>query len=106
MTTKRDHDPLRPGQCAAIIESADSNDGARHFSMQRIIIYGERRCSRKATEKVVHLDCCTTHARLAREGLVAEDGRVLGKQDIRGVREGQISGRSPGRYYTWAPEET
>lgn len=84
---KNDLPPLEPGKCAAIVESDRHEDGARHFSMQRVIIYGSRRCSRKATDQVVHLACCTTHARMAREGLVAEDGTVADKGSLRDVRK-------------------
>lgn len=88
-----------PGMCDAIVESDRHEDGARHYSMQRIVVKGSRRCSRKATEKVGHLSCCKVHARLAREGMVAEDGCVAPRQDIADARRRRDGAR---RLYDWA----
>lgn len=92
--------PKVDGMCAAIVESDRSEDGAKHYSMQRLIVPGHRRCSRKATGKVEHLDLCTTHGRLAREGVIDEDGVVAPKSAIRDVRN--FPKQFPDGLYAWA----
>lgn len=46
----------------------------KSYSMQRIALYDQKPCSRRATESVGHLRLCATHARMAREGLLDETG--------------------------------
>lgn len=89
-----------PGMCDAIVESDRHEDGARHYSMQRLVAMGSRRCSRKATEKVGHLSCCKVHARLAREGMVADTGHVAPRQSIADAR--RFPRRFPHGLYDWA----
>jgi hypothetical protein len=90
---------LEPGKCAAIIESDRYEDGAKHYSMQRIVSYGRRRCSYSAKEQVGHLHLCARHARLAREGFVAEDGNVSDRGTIRDMRA--YPDKFPGGQYRW-----
>lgn len=92
--------PLGPGMCAAIVESDRFEDGAKHYSMQRITSMGSRRCSRKATAQVGHLPCCSVHARMAREGFIAETGVVAPKQSIRDARN--YPKKFPNGLYDWA----
>lgn len=90
--------------CQAICE--DFERPRYHASMQRITCPGEKPCSRKAkvqfnTGKGI-LCLCTTHARLAREGFVAENGQVTGRNDIREYRAKMD--RRPGLFrppHTW-----
>jgi hypothetical protein len=77
--------PLTLGQCAAIVD--DRDHPRYHASMQRILLPGDKRCSRKAKEQVGHLHLCATHARLACEGFIAEDGRVADRNAIRDYRD-------------------
>jgi hypothetical protein len=90
--------------CAAIVESDSSNDGAKHYSMQGIISRGSRQCSRKACEKVGHLDLCKVHARLAREGMVDERGVVAPRASIKDAR--RFPHKFPGGLYGWFTESS
>lgn len=90
----------QPGMCSAIVESDRHEDGAKHYSRQRVIVYGHKRCSRKGVGHIGHLDFCTTHARLAREGLIDENGQVASKSEIRDVRN--YPTKFPGGLYRWA----
>lgn len=92
----------RLSSCQALVE--DYKHPRFRASMQRITVPREKPCSRRATETVVHLALCKTHARLAREGFISEKGVVLGKNDIREIRN--KNARRPGaygRHYGWAP---
>lgn len=91
---------LVPGMCAAIVESSLSEHGGKRFSMQRVTVMGSCRCTRKATEKVGHLDCCKVHARMAREGVIAASGVVAPKATIADIR--RYRDKWPDGYYTWA----
>lgn len=94
---------LAPGQCAAVVQTADSNHGAKHYSMQRIVLYASKRCSRKAKERVGPLHLCQVHARLAREGFVAKDGTVCDRSTIRDARNNPRV--FPNGFYDWAKDE-
>ena len=83
--------------CQAIVE--DREHPAYHASMQRIMRPGSKPCSRRVTVQVKHLHLCTVHARLAREGFIAESGVVAPKADIRNVRNSRRGAR---RLYDWA----
>jgi hypothetical protein len=91
--------PLVPGSCAAIVESDRHEDGAKHYSMQRVITYGRRRCSRKATTQVGHLACCSAHARMARDGFISETGYVADKGSMRDAR--RYPEKFPTGLYNW-----
>jgi hypothetical protein len=78
-----------------------TTDGAKSFSMQRIRTTVSRQCSRQAKETVAHLQLCATHARLAREGFMNEDGIMMPAQDIADTRNYR-GGRGPNK---WAEEK-
>jgi hypothetical protein len=88
--------------CQAIVE--DYERPRYHASMQRIIVPGEKPCSRRGVEQVGPLCLCKTHARLAREGFVSERGEVAGRNDRREIREYQRRHGRSARLHTWAPE--
>lgn len=88
--------PLAPGQCCALVETTE---GAKSYSMQRIRVTVTKRCSRKAKTKIGPLDLCTVHARLAREGFVAEDGQVSDSADIATMR--RYPKKFPGGQHSW-----
>jgi hypothetical protein len=75
--------PTKP--CQAIVD--DFNHLAFYASVQRIRVPGDKPCSRKGTEQVKHLCLCPTHARMAREGLIDEGGRVAPAADRANVRK-------------------
>lgn len=70
-------------QCQAIVD--DWERLKVHAPRQRISLPGDKPCSRRGAEQVEHLHLCSTHARMAREGLVMESGRVVNRDDIRNV---------------------
>jgi hypothetical protein len=71
-------------QCQAIIEDWDRP--SYRAGPQRITAPGHRRCSRTAKVRIKHLEFCTVHAQLAREGMIDDKGQVAHKSDIRAVR--------------------
>lgn len=83
--------------CDATI--TDYNSVLYHASMQRIAVYGSKPCSRKSIETLGSLQLCKVHARMAREGLVDENGRVARKADIDNVR--RYPKNFPGGLYDW-----
>jgi hypothetical protein len=83
--------------CQATVE--DREHPTYHASMQRIMNPGNKACSRKGVEQVGPLLLCAAHARMAREGLVAEDGQVATKQDIAAVR--RYPEKFPKGLYNW-----
>lgn len=85
-------------KCQAIVD--DWEHGGYHASMQRIHAPGDKPCSRGAKETVKHLELCTAHARMAREGLVGKDGRVAPRADIENVRK--YPEKFPNGLHTWA----
>jgi hypothetical protein len=85
-------------QCQAIVD--DWERLKVHAPRQRLSMPGDKPCSRRATEPVEHLHLCSTHARMAREGLVMETGRVANKEDIRNVHRYPRS--FPRGLYHWA----
>lgn len=84
--------------CQAIVE--DRDHPLYNAPRQRIFVPGAKPCSRSAKETVGHLSLCTTHARMAREGLVAWDGAVAPKEDIANVRRNPE--KFPHGLYHWA----
>lgn len=70
----------------------------KRWSMQRIQGYDARKCCHKAKEKVGHLDLCTVHARMAREGLLDETGYTGQPADLANRRN------IPSLRYTWMPK--
>jgi hypothetical protein len=84
-----------PG-CIATVES---DEGVPSYSMQRIRVTRAKRCDRKATKKIGHLDLCTVHARMAREGFVDELGGVSSSSDIANARK--YPRNFPGGFNNW-----
>jgi len=83
--------------CQAIV---DDLDYAKTFNLRRMIVSpGDKPCSRKAVEHVGHLHLCKVHARMAREGLVEENGRVAPKVEIALVR--RYPKKFPHGLYDW-----
>ena len=70
--------------CQAIVDDVDHP--TYHAPMQHILAPGSKRCSRMSKDEVKHLGLCAAHARMARAGLVAYDGRVAPRADIAAVR--------------------
>jgi len=87
--------PLPP--CQAIVDDWDRL--SYYAPRQRVSVPGNKPCSRRSTEAVQHLHLCATHARLAREGLVAESGRVANQPDIRNVH--RYPEKFPNGLYSW-----
>ena len=75
---------MDPDPCQAIVDDYDRP--AYAAPRQRIFLPGDKPCSRRATDQVKHLRLCSTHARMAREGLIDRSGRVEPKASIRDVR--------------------
>lgn len=90
-------------KCVAIIESENSWDGATYYSMQGIVSRGSRQCSRRACEKVGHLDLCKVHARLAREGMIDANGHMAARASINDAR--RFPKKFPGGLYRWFTEK-
>ena len=88
----------RPQLCQAIVD--DHDHPAVYAPMQRMVTPGDKPCSRRRKERVGHLHLCSIHAKLAREGLVSETGRVAARTDINNVR--RFPKRFPTGIHTWA----
>jgi len=84
--------------CQAIVE--DWEHLSYFAGPQRITCPGHKPCSREAKGVVKHLHLCTTHIRMAREGLVDARGHVAPKSMIRDVR--RYPKKFPRGLYTWA----
>lgn len=70
--------------CQAVIDDWDHL--AVNAPRQALRAPGDKPCPRAGVEHVKHLCLCAQHAKMAREGFVAEDGRVAHRDDIRAVR--------------------
>jgi hypothetical protein len=86
--------------CQATVD--DWERGGYHATRQRIHQPGTKACPRSCVEQVKHLCLCTTHARMAREGLIDETGRVANRADITNVR--RYPKQFPRGLYHWAQE--
>lgn len=84
--------------CAAIIE--DYANGTRNNLVRVIVTPKSRVCSREATCRLGHLRLCWQHGKLAKEGLVDDDGRVAPRGDLRAVRDNPR--HYPDGLYQWA----
>lgn len=87
-------------QCDAIVE--DVRRPIKSFSRQRVTIPRWRQCESRTCEIVGHLGLCKVHARLAREGLVDQEGNVAKRADIANVR--RYPQQFPGGLYHWLNE--
>lgn len=88
----------RSALCDAIVQ--DKGNVIYRAPVQRITAYGSKPCSKKSVETVGHLSLCRAHARLARDGLVSEQGRVACPADIRAVR--RYPKQFPNGLFLWA----
>lgn len=84
--------------CEATVE--DYANGTTNNLRHVIVTPKSRPCSRAATCRLGTLHFCGQHAKLAKEGLVDEQGRVAPRGDLRAVRD------NPRRFsrglYQWA----
>jgi hypothetical protein len=64
--------------------------------------YRDKGCSRMAKERVGHLCLCTQHAKLARDGLIDENGHVAHPAARADVR--RYPRHFPGGLYHWLKE--
>lgn len=98
--------PKQPKQlCQATVE--DFENGT-HYNLTRSFTVPEHRsCKRNAKVKLGSLCLCTLHAKLAKDGLVEEDGTVASRSVIADVR--RYPTKFAGGIYKWAkdlmPEE-
>lgn len=73
-----------------------AGENTRSHSMLNIATHAYRPCSRTAREAVGSLKLCTTHARMARDGLLDERGDTGSPADLKSRRE------KPSLRFTWA----
>jgi hypothetical protein len=91
-------DTLGTPRCNAIIE--DYANGTRNNLSRVIVVPKSRCCTHRATCSLGKLYLCTQHSKLAKEGLVNEDGQVAPRGDLRAVRDNPQ--RFPNGLYPWA----
>ena len=84
--------------CAAIVE--DYANGTRNNLVRVIVTPKSRACARAATCVLGHLKLCTQHGKLAKEGLVDDDGHVAPRGDLHAVRDNPR--HFPNGLYQWA----
>lgn len=90
-----------PPKCQAAVERITGHStvaGMRRGARMVHTEYGP--CTRKATAKLGPLCLCTQHVKLAREGLVDEDGQVAERGAMRDVR--RYPDKFRGGLYAWA----
>ncbi len=90
-------DQTKKAPCLAIVD--DMEHLAYYAPRQGLVQPGSKPCSHEAKETVGHLRLCATHARMAREGLIMESGRVADREDIRNVR--RYPKKFPHGLYSW-----
>ncbi len=84
--------------CQAEVD--DFDHPAFYAPRQRIINPGDKPCPRKGKETVGPLCLCATHAKMARAGLVSEQGRVADRNSRRDVRN--FPQKFPHGLHDWA----
>lgn len=71
------------------------------YRPRRIAMSTQRQCKRNAAQKVGHLQLCSQHAKMAREGLIDSDAHVAPEQSIADVR--RYPAKFPHGLYDWLP---